>query len=136
MGKSTLLNRLIGEDRMLTGPEAGITRDAIADAFGEEAYVVPELEATLRGFFQRRGAEMPEKNIKQATVIPSGEAIPNPRGTAPGWWVERDGKIVVSPTLLRRHAEMIASQRASVISSGFSTTTCLPALAAATAGSR
>lgn len=28
-GKSTLLNALIGEDRMLTGPEAGITRDAI-----------------------------------------------------------------------------------------------------------
>ncbi|MEL6364620.1 MAG: ribosome biogenesis GTPase Der [Pseudomonadota bacterium] len=28
-GKSTLVNRLIGEDRMLTGPEAGITRDAI-----------------------------------------------------------------------------------------------------------
>jgi GTP-binding protein len=28
-GKSTLVNRLLGEDRMLTGPEAGITRDAI-----------------------------------------------------------------------------------------------------------
>jgi len=30
VGKSTLINRLIGEDRLLTGPEAGITRDAIA----------------------------------------------------------------------------------------------------------
>ena len=30
VGKSTLVNRLIGEERMLTGPEAGITRDAIA----------------------------------------------------------------------------------------------------------
>ena len=29
-GKSTLINRLIGEDRMLTGPEAGITRDSIS----------------------------------------------------------------------------------------------------------
>jgi len=29
VGKSTLVNRLLGEDRMLTGPEAGITRDAI-----------------------------------------------------------------------------------------------------------
>ena len=28
-GKSTLINRLVGEERMLTGPEAGITRDAI-----------------------------------------------------------------------------------------------------------
>jgi GTP-binding protein len=31
-GKSTLINRLIGEERLLTGPEAGITRDAIAVA--------------------------------------------------------------------------------------------------------
>jgi GTP-binding protein len=29
-GKSTLINRLLGEDRLLTGPEAGITRDTIA----------------------------------------------------------------------------------------------------------
>jgi GTP-binding protein len=29
-GKSTLVNRMIGEERMLTGPEAGITRDTIA----------------------------------------------------------------------------------------------------------
>ncbi|HEY3908407.1 MAG TPA: ribosome biogenesis GTPase Der [Stellaceae bacterium] len=30
VGKSTLVNRLIGAERLLTGPEAGITRDAIA----------------------------------------------------------------------------------------------------------
>jgi GTP-binding protein len=30
VGKSTLVNRLVGEDRLLTGPEAGITRDSIA----------------------------------------------------------------------------------------------------------
>ena len=29
-GKSTLINRLVGEDRLLTGPEAGITRDAVS----------------------------------------------------------------------------------------------------------
>jgi GTP-binding protein len=29
-GKSTLINRLLGEDRMLTGPEAGITRDSVS----------------------------------------------------------------------------------------------------------
>ena len=29
-GKSTLINRLLGDDRLLTGPEPGITRDAIA----------------------------------------------------------------------------------------------------------
>ena len=30
VGKSTLINRLVGEERLLTGPEAGITRDSIA----------------------------------------------------------------------------------------------------------
>jgi GTP-binding protein len=30
VGKSTLINRLLGDDRLLTGPEAGITRDSIA----------------------------------------------------------------------------------------------------------
>ncbi len=33
VGKSTLVNRLVGEERVLTGPEAGITRDAIAVAW-------------------------------------------------------------------------------------------------------
>ena len=28
-------------------------------------------------------------------LIPSGQGIPNPRGTAPGWWVEKDGKIII-----------------------------------------
>ncbi len=32
-GKSTLINRLIGEDRLLTGPEAGLTRDSISVDF-------------------------------------------------------------------------------------------------------
>jgi nicotinamide-nucleotide amidase len=39
---------------------------------------------------------MPPTNLKQATLIPSAQTIPNPRGTAPGWWVEKDGKIIVA----------------------------------------
>ena len=79
------------------GPtEDDVTRDAIAESVGEEAYVVPELEAHLRNFFERRGGRMPEQNVKQATIIPSGESVPNPRGTAPGWWVDKDGAIIVA----------------------------------------
>ncbi|MCP5367083.1 MAG: ribosome biogenesis GTPase Der [Hyphomicrobiales bacterium] len=36
VGKSTLINRLIGEERLLTGPEAGVTRDSIAVAWSHE----------------------------------------------------------------------------------------------------
>ena len=32
-GKSTLINKILGEDRLLTGPEVGITRDAISVSF-------------------------------------------------------------------------------------------------------
>jgi len=39
---------------------------------------------------------MPERNVKQATLIPSAKVLPNPVGTAPGWWVEKDGHIIVA----------------------------------------
>jgi nicotinamide-nucleotide amidase len=89
------------------GPtEDDLTREAISAVMGEEPHVDPELEANLRSFFERRGYAMPERNVKQCWVIPSGRAIPNPRGTAPGWWVERDGKIIVAmpgpPTEMHR----------------------------------
>ncbi len=79
------------------GPtEDDLTREAIAQAMGEELRVDPQLEGELRQFFERRGATMPARNVKQAALIPSATAVPNPRGTAPGWWVERDGKVIVA----------------------------------------
>ncbi len=79
------------------GPtEDDLTREAISALMGEEPSVVPELEEQLRAFFKRRGIEMPETNIKQAWLIPSAEVITNPRGTAPGWWTERQGRVIVS----------------------------------------
>ena len=79
------------------GPtEDDVTREAIAEALGETPTIVPELEQTLREFFSSRTLRMPERNLKQATLIPSAQAIPNPRGTAPGWWVEKSGTIIVA----------------------------------------
>jgi len=79
------------------GPtEDDLTREAIAQLLGEAMAVDPGLERNLREFFTRRGVPMPSRNIKQATLIPSAQAITNPIGTAPGWWVERQGRTLVA----------------------------------------
>ena len=57
--------------------------------------VDPTLEVELRSFFKNRNYPMPLSNLKQATLIPSARPIYNPRGTAPGWWVESDDKRVI-----------------------------------------
>ena len=73
-----------------------LTREALAAAIGEVPAVDPAQEAWLRALFERRGMALPAVNLKQAWLIPSATAIPNPNGTAPGWWVERpDGRIAV-----------------------------------------
>lgn len=78
------------------GPtEDDMTREGIAALLGEEPHVDPTLERRLRAWFEGRGYPMPETNLKQAWLIPSARAIDNPRGTAPGWWVERDGRVIV-----------------------------------------
>lgn len=79
------------------GPtEDDLTREAIAEMLNEELKVSPPLEQELRSFFTRMGREMSPHNIKQATLIPSAQAIPNPRGTAPGWWIEKEKKIIIA----------------------------------------
>ncbi|HUF53009.1 MAG TPA: competence/damage-inducible protein A [Dehalococcoidia bacterium] len=73
------------------GPtEDDLTREAIAEALGEEIFIDPDMERALRAFFESRGIPFPETNVKQAALIPSASAIVNPRGTAPGWFVEKN----------------------------------------------
>jgi nicotinamide-nucleotide amidase len=66
-----------------------LTRESIAASLGEEMYIDEDMARALRGFFEGRGLTFPERNRKQAGLIPSASAILNPRGTAPGWWVEK-----------------------------------------------
>lgn len=74
-----------------------LTRESIAVAVGETVEVDPELEAWLRGRWERRGIPMPEINLKQAWRIPSCEPLANPNGSAPGWFVTRpDGGVAVA----------------------------------------
>jgi nicotinamide-nucleotide amidase len=73
-----------------------LTREAVARALGETPSVQREVVDQLEKYFQGRGMVMPPRNIKQAHLIPSAQFIPNPNGTAPGWWSERNGKIIVN----------------------------------------
>src|SRR5947209_18481073 len=94
------------------GPtEDDLTREAIAAALAETPAVDPDLEKELRSWFAGRGLPMPERNRKQAWLIPSARALSNPNGTAPGWDVWKDGKrIVAMPGVPREMTPMWEDQ--------------------------
>ena len=73
-----------------------LTREAVAKTLGETPKVQEEVVRDLQVYFQNRGTRMPAHNIKQAHLIPSARFIPNRNGTAPGWWTEKAGRIIVS----------------------------------------
>jgi nicotinamide-nucleotide amidase len=74
-----------------------LTREAVAAVCGEDVEEDPETLAWLKELWARRGHPFPSVNAKQAWVIPSATTLPNPNGTAPGWWVDRpDGRVIVT----------------------------------------
>jgi nicotinamide-nucleotide amidase len=78
------------------GPTEGdLTREAVGRFLGEKPVVVNEMLEYVKKFFTSRGLDMPSNNAKQAMLIPSARAVPNPLGTAPGWWVEKDGHHII-----------------------------------------
>ena len=74
-----------------------LTREAVA-AVCDEVPVIDEATLDwLQRLWARRRLPFPSTNIKQAWVIPSATPLPNPHGTAPGWWVDRpDGRVIVT----------------------------------------
>jgi nicotinamide-nucleotide amidase len=105
------------------GPtEDDLTREAIAAVLDEPLSVDSDLAAQLRALFASRGIVMPERNVKQATLIASARAIANPHGTAPGWWVEREGRILVAmpgpPVEMERMWEKEVTPRLAKLATG------------------
>ncbi|AEG34231.1 competence/damage-inducible protein CinA [Thermus thermophilus SG0.5JP17-16] len=72
-----------------------VTREAVALALGEPLELDEAVLGEIEAFFRARGRAMPEANRKQAMRIPSATWLKNPRGTAPGWWVRKEGKDLV-----------------------------------------
>lgn len=73
-----------------------ITREAIAEFLHEEISIDSELVKEFEKLFRHFKMEMPQSNLRQASVIPSAHIIANPQGTAPGWWIEQDNHIVIT----------------------------------------
>jgi nicotinamide-nucleotide amidase len=68
------------------------TRQAIARAFSRELVYHPELWEGIVERFSRYGIQPPENNKQQAYLPAGAEAMPNPRGTAPGIYLEMEGR--------------------------------------------
>ncbi len=76
VGKSTLVNRLLGEERMVTGPEAGLTRDAIASPFtwrGKEMTLVDTAglrkRAKIEDSVEKLSAQDTLNAVRMANVV-------------------------------------------------------------------
>lgn len=78
------------------GPtEDDVTRDAVAAALGRELVFHQGVCDWLVERFQRFGRKMAENNKRQAYILDGAEILQNDWGTAPGQWMERDGRVVV-----------------------------------------
>lgn len=71
-----------------------LTREALAEALDEPLAEDGDLRAELEARFGAYGP-MPASNLRQAMLVPSAEVLRNPIGSAPGWWVDRDGSVTV-----------------------------------------
>lgn len=78
------------------GPtEDDVTRDAAAAALARPQLFHPELLEAIQQRFRRLHRQMAEINRRQAFLIEGAAALPNHHGTAPGQWVEHQGRVVV-----------------------------------------
>jgi len=77
------------------GPtEDDLTRETVAELLGRRLQrneaVVRAIEERFRSFKR----EMPAVNLRQAMVPEGAEVLENPRGTAPGLWLEDKGRVI------------------------------------------
>jgi nicotinamide-nucleotide amidase len=71
------------------------TRAAVAQVLGRPMNRDEGIMETLRQRFAARGFQMNKINERQAEVILGAEILDNPNGTAPGMWLEENGRYLV-----------------------------------------
>ncbi len=70
------------------------TREVLAEVLGQKLVFDPAIEQAIAERFVAFGRKMTPNNLKQAYKFERGEVLPNAHGTAPGLWVEQDGKVL------------------------------------------
>lgn len=70
------------------------TRDVIAEVLGQKLMLDPAIEQAIANRFAAFGRKMTPNNLKQAYRFERCEVLPNANGTAPGLWVEQDGRVL------------------------------------------
>lgn len=94
------------------GPTADdVTVPAVARALGLSLSRNEPYLASMRQRFEKRGIRMPAVNEKQADFIVGARVLENPRGTAPGFWIERDStEFVVLPGVPSEMREILTDR--------------------------
>jgi len=70
------------------------TREAVAGVLGQRLVLDPKIEKHIQDRFALLGRRMTPNNLKQAYRFERGDVLPNSNGTAPGLWVEQEGKVL------------------------------------------
>ena len=73
-----------------------LTKEVISEVMGEKIVVNDLAMETLQNNYIRSGRSMTENNLKQANMPENAEVLPNDQGTAPGFLLEKNGKIIIS----------------------------------------
>ncbi len=77
------------------GPtEDDLTRETVAELLGRELRRNEEVVRAIEARFRSFKRDMPAVNLRQAMVPEGAEVLENPRGTAPGLWIEDRGRMV------------------------------------------
>lgn len=73
-----------------------LTKEMIAEAFNEKIITFPDQLEILTNHFKKYNRPMTENNLKQANFPENALIFPNPNGTAPGFALEKNGKLIIS----------------------------------------
>ena len=72
-----------------------LTKEVCSEYFGKELFLDKEIADGIEQYFKDRNRSMPESNLKQALVPEGAKVLYNSCGTAPGFIMEKDSKIMV-----------------------------------------